>query len=48
MVFERFTESARQIVVTAQEEARELRHSHIDNEHMLLGLLAVGPPAAGC
>lgn len=39
-MFERFTESARQVVVKAQEEARELRHSQIDTEHQLLGLLA--------
>jgi ATP-dependent Clp protease ATP-binding subunit ClpC len=38
-VFERFTERARQAVVYAQEEARELRHSHIGSEHILLALL---------
>jgi ATP-dependent Clp protease ATP-binding subunit ClpC len=38
-VFERFTERARQAVVVAQEEARELRHSHIGSEHLLLALL---------
>jgi hypothetical protein len=40
LVFERFTESARQVVVEAQAEARELRYGHIDTEHVLLGLLA--------
>jgi ATP-dependent Clp protease ATP-binding subunit ClpA len=38
-VFERFTERARQVVVLAQAEARELRFSHIGTEALLLGLL---------
>ena len=38
-MFERFTERARQVVVLAQEEARQLRHEHIGTEHLLLGLL---------
>jgi ATP-dependent Clp protease ATP-binding subunit ClpC len=38
-VFERFTESARQAVVLAQEEARTLKHDYIGTEHILLGLL---------
>ena len=38
-MFERFSEPARQAVVLAQEEARELRHSSIGTEHLLLGLL---------
>src|SRR5438067_933468 len=38
-MFERFTERARQVVVLAQEEARELRHNYIGTEHILLGLL---------
>jgi ATP-dependent Clp protease ATP-binding subunit ClpC len=38
-VFERFTERARQVVVLAQDEARELRHNYIGTEHLLLGLL---------
>jgi Clp amino terminal domain, pathogenicity island component len=38
-VFERFTERARQVVVLAQEEARELHHDYIGTEHILLGLL---------
>jgi ATP-dependent Clp protease ATP-binding subunit ClpC len=44
-VFERFTEPARQVVVLAQEEARELRHGYIGTEHLLLGVLrsAEGP-----
>ena len=39
LVFERFTERARQVVVLAQEEARALRHNYIGTEHLLLGLL---------
>jgi len=38
-MFERFTERARQVVVLAQEEARELQHNYIGTEHLLLGLL---------
>jgi ATP-dependent Clp protease ATP-binding subunit ClpC len=38
-VFERFTPSARQVVVLAQEEARTLKHNYIGTEHVLLGLL---------
>jgi ATP-dependent Clp protease ATP-binding subunit ClpC len=39
VVFERFTERARQVVVLAQDEARTLGHSYIGTEHVLLGLL---------
>ena len=38
-MFERFTERARQVIVFAQDEARALKHGHIDTEHLLLGLL---------
>ncbi len=38
-MFERFTHSARQVVVLAQAEARSLRHDYIGTEHLLLGLL---------
>jgi ATP-dependent Clp protease ATP-binding subunit ClpC len=38
-MFERFTERAKQVVVLAQDEARELRHNYIGTEHILLGLL---------
>jgi ATP-dependent Clp protease ATP-binding subunit ClpA len=41
-VFERFTTQARQVVVLAQEEARQLRHPAIGTEHLLLGLLGNG------
>jgi ATP-dependent Clp protease ATP-binding subunit ClpA len=38
-MFERFTQAAREVVVHAQEEARDLRHGYIGTEHILLGLL---------
>lgn len=38
-MFERFTDQARQVVVSARREARELRHSYVGSEHLLLGLL---------
>ena len=38
-MFERFTERARQTLVAAQEEARELRTGHVGSEALLLGLL---------
>ena len=38
-MFERFTEDARQVVVLAQDEARQLRHNYIGTEHLLLGVL---------
>jgi ATP-dependent Clp protease ATP-binding subunit ClpC len=46
-VFERFTEQARQAVVFAHEEARELRHRDIGVEHLLLGVARVAPPLLG-
>ena len=45
-MFERFTESARQVVVLAQEEARALRHGYIGTEHLLLGLIRENGRAA--
>jgi ATP-dependent Clp protease ATP-binding subunit ClpA len=41
LVFERFTERGRQVVVLAQDEARFLRHNYIGTEHLLLGVLGV-------
>ena len=37
-MFERFTNPARHVIVSAQEEARGLRHNYIGTEHLLLGL----------
>jgi ATP-dependent Clp protease ATP-binding subunit ClpC len=45
-MFERFTDRARRAVVLAQEEARELGHSHIGTEHLLLGMLRDGSGVA--
>ncbi len=42
MFFEKFSEKAAQVFVTAQEEAKELGHSYVGTEHILLGLLKVG------
>lgn len=44
--FERFTQEAREVIVTAQQEARSLLHNYLGVEHLLLGLSAdrvVGP-----
>ncbi len=40
-MFERFTSNAKQVVTTAQEEARCLGHNYIGHEHLLLGLVIV-------
>lgn len=46
-MFERFTDSARRVVVLAQEEARYLHHNRIGTEHLLLALMVEGEsPAA--
>ena len=46
-MFERFSEEARQVVVLAQEAARDLRHNYIGTEHILLGLLREPTSPAG-
>ena len=46
-MFERFSSQARHVVVSAQEEARELDHNYIGTEHLLLGLLATSDSLAG-
>ncbi|MFE7800644.1 Clp protease N-terminal domain-containing protein [Nocardia sp. NPDC057440] len=43
-MFERFSRAARTAIVMAQEDARELRSSTIDVEHVLLGVLSQGEP----
>lgn len=47
-MFERFTHAAREVVVRAQEEARELQQAPIGTQHVLLALLAdeTGPVAS--
>jgi ATP-dependent Clp protease ATP-binding subunit ClpC len=46
-MFERFTNSARHVVVLSQEEARRLNHNYIGTEHILLGLLGEPESVAG-
>lgn len=40
--FERWSQEARQVLLYAQEEARELRHGYLGCEHFLLGLTRIG------
>jgi len=42
LMFERYTDGARRVIVLAQEEARMLNHAYIDTEHLLLGLIHEG------
>jgi ATP-dependent Clp protease ATP-binding subunit ClpA len=46
-MFERFTDPARNVVVIAQQEARQLRHPCIGTEHLLLALLDEGSGSTG-
>src|SRR5215510_10367409 len=46
MMFERFTDTARDVVVQAQEDARRLGHNYIGCEHLLLAAAATGEPAS--
>jgi ATP-dependent Clp protease ATP-binding subunit ClpC len=41
-MFERFTDRARRVVLSGQEEARRLDHSYLGPEHLLLGLIREG------
>ena len=45
-MFERFTDTARHVVVQAQEDARRLGHGYIGCEHLLLAAAATGEPAS--
>jgi ATP-dependent Clp protease ATP-binding subunit ClpC len=45
-MFERFTDSARRVVVGAEQEARMLRHSYLGTEHLLLALIHEGEGTA--
>jgi ATP-dependent Clp protease ATP-binding subunit ClpC len=40
-VFERFTDQARQMMLTAQEEARLLQHDYVGTEHLLIAATEV-------
>jgi hypothetical protein len=44
----RVRSDTRAAVVEAQSAARRLGHRHVDTDHLLIGLLAVGPDAPGC
>lgn len=44
-MFQRFTPTARHVLVAAQEEARGLGHDWIGTEHLLLGLVGQGEGA---
>jgi hypothetical protein len=46
MMFERFTGTARQVVVQAQHNARRLGHNYIGSEHLLLAVAATAEPAS--
>jgi ATP-dependent Clp protease ATP-binding subunit ClpA len=46
MMFERFTDTARHVVVQAQADARRLGHNYIGCEHLLMAAAAVGEPAS--
>jgi ATP-dependent Clp protease ATP-binding subunit ClpC len=39
-MFERFTDSARRVIVNAQGEARSLNHTWLGTEHLLLGVMS--------
>jgi hypothetical protein len=45
-MFERFTDTARQVVVQAQKDARRLGHGYIGCEHLLLAAAATSEPAS--
>ena len=46
-VFRRFSPQAREVIISAQQEARALHHNFIGTEHLLLGLLRDRDGAAG-
>ena len=39
MSFDKFTDKARKVLIYAQDEARNLKHSYVGTEHLLLGLI---------
>ena len=46
MMFERFSDGARRIVVQAQHDARRLGHNYIGTEHLLLAVTEADTPAS--
>jgi hypothetical protein len=47
LMFGRFSPQAREVIISAQQEARGLHHGYIGTEHLLLGLLRDRDGAAG-
>jgi ATP-dependent Clp protease ATP-binding subunit ClpA len=45
-MFERFTDTARHVVIQAQKDARRLGHNYIGCEHLLLAAAGTGEPAS--
>ncbi|MET9311660.1 Clp protease N-terminal domain-containing protein [Kribbella sp. NPDC003505] len=45
-MYEQFSETARHVIVLAQEEARSLDHVYVGTEHLLLGLITSGQGVA--
>jgi ATP-dependent Clp protease ATP-binding subunit ClpC len=45
-MFDRFTDSARRVILLAEEEARALGHAYLGTEHLLLGALTVSKDTA--
>ena len=45
-MLEGFSERARRVVTTAEQDARRLGHGHLGTEHLLLGVLVDGSTAA--
>jgi Clp amino terminal domain, pathogenicity island component len=43
-MFDRFSDDTREVMILAQDEARDLGHDHIGTEHLLLGLLRAEDP----
>jgi ATP-dependent Clp protease ATP-binding subunit ClpC len=46
-LFERFTEAAREAIIRAQDEAREMGHGSVRVEHLLVGLFSDNDGIAG-
>jgi len=46
MMFERFTDTARHVIVQAQHDARRLGHNYIGCEHLLMAAAAAAEPAS--
>jgi ATP-dependent Clp protease ATP-binding subunit ClpA len=47
LMFRRFSPQAREVIISAQQEARALHHGYIGTEHLLLGLLRDRDGVAG-